>query len=607
MMRALTIQLILCNLIFVAGFVPINGQENYKLYTYQISTSQNSLNSDSLKLQGTIGSNFYQSSSGDSFNIKGGFWQIASHIFSKPPTLNLILEDTITNGQTPTIARVNAVDMNGISFADLNIQQGGEERPVVIPMTSLNDTIFEIFIPDSLITINNFRVNVVSEDKMGNSSKTEFKTPAMEFTNHELTMSAAYSFYPDGVPSEKWRMIAWPGILDNNSIKQSDLKSGYIFYDWEPNYNRWEKPKIIIPGKAYWFKHKYEEKLVFKNAETEGIAVPLKDYHIKLRKGWNMIGNPFAFPVTVEFDPGQTSGLYSWGDSQKDGWEGPSTKIYPWAGYAVHTKTNGDSITLQPFIENVAARKNHPGWSFKVNLDSDHYYDHAAIIGRLPNAEKEIDNYDRPILPKLDKYLMITFDPDNSGKFLYSGDFRSINETNGTWNARITQRGPKVPIELTGRFTGPYPDDLHVSYVDIQRRLIYKYTQDLKIIIDDDISRGYDFKFIAGDEQYVNSIAKKILEEIPSKYSLSQNYPNPFNPVTNIDFALPKRSQVKIIIYNMLGQKIFTLLDKELDYGRYTVAWNGRNQFGGQVSTGVYLVKFQSREFFKTRKMVFLK
>ena len=129
----------------------------------------------------------------------------------------------------------------------------------------------------------------------------------------------------------------------------------------------------------------------------------------------------------------------------------------------------------------------------------------------------------------------------------------------------------------------------------------------LKIIIDDDISRGYDFKFIAGDEQYVNSIAKKILEEIPSKYSLSQNYPNPFNPVTNIDFALPKRSQVKIIIYNMLGQKIFTLLDKELDYGRYTVTWNGRNQFGGQVSTGVYLVKFQSREFFKTRKMVFLK
>ena len=97
-----------------------------------------------------------------------------------------------------------------------------------------------------------------------------------------------------------------------------------------------------------------------------------------------------------------------------------------------------------------------------------------AISAAEKYAEKEIDNYDRPIVPKLDKYLMITFDPDNSGKFLYSGDFRSINETNGTWNARITQRGPKVPVELTGRFTGPYPDDLHVSYVDIQKRLIYQ-------------------------------------------------------------------------------------------------------------------------------------
>ena len=138
-MKALAIQFILCCFFFVAGFMPINGQENYKLYTYQISTRHNSLNSDSLRLQGAIGANFYQSSSGDSFNLKGGFWEIASHIFSKPPTLNLILEDTITNGQTPTIARVNAVDLNGVSFADLNIQQGGQERPVVLPRPSLND------------------------------------------------------------------------------------------------------------------------------------------------------------------------------------------------------------------------------------------------------------------------------------------------------------------------------------------------------------------------------------------------------------------------------------------------------------------------------------
>ena len=87
-----------------------------------------------------------------------------------------------------------------------------------------------------------------------------------------------------------------------------------------------------------------------------------------------------------------------------------------------------------------------------------------------------------------------------------------------------------------------------------------------------------------------------------------QNYPNPFNPETTIKYQLPKTSKVTLTIYNILGQKIKTLVDEEKQTGYYSVKWDGTDDFGAKVSSGIYIYRMETNKgFVKTLKMVFLK
>lgn len=92
------------------------------------------------------------------------------------------------------------------------------------------------------------------------------------------------------------------------------------------------------------------------------------------------------------------------------------------------------------------------------------------------------------------------------------------------------------------------------------------------------------------------------VSSLPSTFSLSQNYPNPFNPTTTIVFALPRRSQVNMTLYNVLGQTVATLVDKELSAGEYEVTLNGNG-----LSSGVYFYRIIAGDFVQGKKLVLLK
>ena len=90
-------------------------------------------------------------------------------------------------------------------------------------------------------------------------------------------------------------------------------------------------------------------------------------------------------------------------------------------------------------------------------------------------------------------------------------------------------------------------------------------------------------------------------------FQLFQNYPNPFNPSTNISFSILKEGEVKLIIYNELGQKVRTLLNKFKHAGSYTLSWDGRNDKGNLLSSGRYFYSLETGGLVQTRKMLFLK
>lgn len=107
--------------------------------------------------------------------------------------------------------------------------------------------------------------------------------------------------------------------------------------------------------------------------------------------------------------------------------------------------------------------------------------------------------------------------------------------------------------------------------------------------------------------QRVSTDLAEFEDILPTEYKLDQNYPNPFNPETEINFALPRSEQTSLEIYNILGQKVITLIDEHLPAGIHSVRWNGLDLNGNPVSSGVYFYRFESGEFNGSRKMILLK
>jgi hypothetical protein len=95
---------------------------------------------------------------------------------------------------------------------------------------------------------------------------------------------------------------------------------------------------------------------------------------------------------------------------------------------------------------------------------------------------------------------------------------------------------------------------------------------------------------------------QQISSEVPGSFMLSQNYPNPFNPNTYIEFAVPKSSFIKLIVYDMLGREVETLVSKELSAGTYKADWNA-----SKYTSGVYFYKLFTEGYTETKKMILVK
>ncbi len=93
----------------------------------------------------------------------------------------------------------------------------------------------------------------------------------------------------------------------------------------------------------------------------------------------------------------------------------------------------------------------------------------------------------------------------------------------------------------------------------------------------------------------------------PTEFSVSNNYPNPFNPTTSLDFALPEKSDVEITVFNMLGQKVRTLLDVSLNVGYYTITWDGKDDLAQPLPSGTYIIHIQAADHNSIRKVLMLK
>ncbi|MBC8182659.1 T9SS type A sorting domain-containing protein [candidate division KSB1 bacterium] len=111
------------------------------------------------------------------------------------------------------------------------------------------------------------------------------------------------------------------------------------------------------------------------------------------------------------------------------------------------------------------------------------------------------------------------------------------------------------------------------------------------------------------DHSWSYSLTANLISTKPDKYDLTQNYPNPFNAFTKINYSLidDKNQETRLIIVDLLGRHIKTLVNENQAAGSYNVFWDGRDEQGNEVASGIYFYKLTSGSFLKIRKMSMLK
>jgi hypothetical protein len=133
-------------------------------------------------------------------------------------------------------------------------------------------------------------------------------------------------------------------------------------------------------------------------------------------------------------------------------------------------------------------------------------------------------------------------------------------------------------------------------------------TFDISGLPDHEIALVINYRFMGADGQALSQGSYDMnFAPMPDEFTLHQNYPNPFNPVTQIRYDLPEKSNVTLLIYDILGREVATLLNGELEPGYHSVMWNGQNKMGQTVGAGMYFYSIQADAFRKTKKMVLLK
>ncbi|GEM_PF-2749823 len=403
-----------------------------------------------------------------------------------------------------------------------------------------------------------------------------------------------------------WRLFRW---MDDNS--------GYVEFP--------DLPPDIHPGNAYWLITRTGNRFDVDSAFTVSSKEPV---NIVLSPGWNQVGNPFPFPVA--WDSLSATGMVK-GPYYYDGIEFKIADVLnPWEGYFIRNEES-EAITLQVPAVSVTPKNlakddkpiswQFPGMSYLLQLSAEipdaRFRDTQNFVGWSPEASYGVDRFDYPEPPPVESALRLSILEDGS-RFL--SNFKPTPQDGQVWEFALEV--PRVPVNVALQLNAEtmLPETFDIFLMDMDVYQPIPITGGTAVVqYEKNGARTRHFKLIVGTPSFAEKNSGGI-SLFPTAFQLEQNYPNPFNPSTAISYQLPAVSRVRLEIYNLLGQKVRTLVDQQQPGGRYTVEWNGRDENGSEVSSGVYFYRLsvsppggnispgsQSREDVLTRKMVLLR
>ncbi len=427
--------------------------------------------------------------------------------------------------------------------------------------------------------------------------------------------------FPEIIPVSNYRMVSAAMILDNPTLS-AVLTDDYGPYDtltwklfnWNPQTEEYvefpDLTKDFSPGNAFWIIHRTGELFDFENGES----VPSSNnINVLIQPGWNQFANPFAFPIewSILDIPSEIQPPVRWIPDSLD-YEYGQSVLEPWEGYWVFNSLS-QSINLSfPPIESTGERPlrkisdNLTDIEFlihiKSSIENSVYKDNQNFVGMIKPGV--ILNHKNLLeAPPITNDLRLSIFEDNTR---YVQNIIEMNNEGGTWNLMLSSSHKNKNIYLYFDELKSIPETFNIYLLNNEKQIAVPIINQTAMINNENFEL-INLQLIIGTEEYAKLKAGNI-SLVPAEYALYQNYPNPFNPSTTIEYNLREKSVVSIDIFDVLGRKIVTIFDSELqNSGRHTVSWDGRNLLGIPVSSGVYVYQLRANDFVQSKKMVLVR
>jgi adhesin/invasin len=351
----------------------------------------------------------------------------------------------------------------------------------------------------------------------------------------------------------------------------------------------------LSPGKAYWVLRRGSWNINSVSVPTVLIDTSTYTVTIPLQSGWNLITNPYNISIPWSevraMNGNLAEPIYGF-----NGTFPVSNTLVPYAGYYFFNSGNLPSLRI-PFgtFTSALTKANEQlkadEWKVIIELAANGHKDQTTMFGVVRGAKRGFDSleYHKPrSFSEIPAIFFNRTDWDNQ----YSGfatDFRPLFDGVEAWTFEVHAKSRN---EMGLRFDGvdAVPSELLVylideqraRYVDLRTESGYKFSLP---------TGSAEFKVVVGNESAVREILSTVL---PKEFALGNNFPNPFNPTTSVPVALPRSADVSLKIYNILGEEVKTVFAGLLEAGRYFYTWDGRNNSGIPVATGIYFVRFSA-------------
>ena len=567
--------------------------------------------------------------------------------FTTPrPSPARIASAEATLGGPAAIDVLVANDFAATDQRTLYARKGGTTAYTPVPLqqegTTADSVRFEAALPDSLVTPRGVDYYVVLSDGPSTVTVPAGGPAEAARTPRHVPVSFEQLTAPFTLASQRYRMVSIPAAPDDG-IKAA-LKANFGAYDrsswrlerWRPTapdggrYAGYPQLDTLRAGQGFWLITSGDTEVSLASGRTVPAGTPRS---VRLEPGWNQVGNPFGFPVpwdTVRtasgLSPSQVDGPVAYRDRA---YRPGRPHLEAWTGYFVfNAQSTADTLRIPPVDTSAgpspqraevpaaawarAARASGAASSsrYTLRLEAQSAAGTASTtLGLWPGAEPGRDRFDRAQVPPIgDAPRLAALMPMDGRTVPHASTLKPPAPDNGggqQWTLRLrpptgASSPTKVKLRLSER--GSLPDGYRRYVLDLSTN--QRIAPGATISLEPDAPRR--LKVITGTPAYASAHSDGVdLADLET--TLRSSYPNPFTDEATIEYVLSEEQPVTITVYNVLGQRVRTLVDAPRTPGVHRLTWDGTNRYGTKVGSGVYFYRMEAGDVTETQKMVLVR